>query len=153
MQKFWLYFLKFFSKSISFVAALHRTLPHLAAMSSSSPPQPQYWLGKPFIFMYWSGVTADTPPKYCEYGSLEGPYHSVVAKHDLICWVRLRSLSAPTCIWTCPWPQTGVWGTACGRCRCCGRSQAAGRRRAGRCSSSLHLSGPHARPRSAAWLG
>lgn len=39
--------------------------PHLAAMSSSSPPQPQYWLGKPFIFMYWSGVTAETPPKYC----------------------------------------------------------------------------------------
>lgn len=49
--------------------------PHLAAMSSSSPPQPQYWLGKPFIFMYWSGVTADTPPKYCGYGSLEGSHH------------------------------------------------------------------------------
>lgn len=43
---------------------------YLAAMSSSSPPQPQYWFGKPFIFMYWSGVTADTPPKYCGYGSL-----------------------------------------------------------------------------------
>lgn len=49
--------------------------PHLAAMSSSSPPQPQYWLGKPFIFMYWSGVTADTPPKYCGYGSLGGSHH------------------------------------------------------------------------------
>lgn len=48
--------------------------PHLAAMSSSSPPHPQYWLGKPFIFMYWSGVTADTPPKYCWYGSLGGTH-------------------------------------------------------------------------------
>lgn len=43
---------------------------YLAAMSSSSPPQPQYWLGKPFIFMNWSGVSAETPPKYCGYGSL-----------------------------------------------------------------------------------
>lgn len=49
---------------------------YLAAMSSSSPPQPQYWLGKPFIFMYWSGVTADTPPKYCGYGSLGGSHHA-----------------------------------------------------------------------------
>lgn len=45
--------------------------PHRAAMSSSSPPQPQYWFGKPFILRYWSGVTADTPPKYCGYGSLQ----------------------------------------------------------------------------------
>uniref|UniRef100_A0A9J8BWJ4 Protein Flattop n=1 Tax=Cyprinus carpio carpio TaxID=630221 RepID=A0A9J8BWJ4_CYPCA len=32
---------------------------------------PQYWFGKPFILRYCSGVTADTPPKYCEYGSLQ----------------------------------------------------------------------------------
>lgn len=25
--------------------------------------------------MYWSGVTADTPPKYCGYGSLGGSHH------------------------------------------------------------------------------
>lgn len=25
---------------------------HLVAMSSSSPPQPQYWFGKPFILRY-----------------------------------------------------------------------------------------------------
>lgn len=43
----------------------------LVAMSSSSPPQPQYSLGKPFIFRYWSGVSAETPPKYCGYGRLE----------------------------------------------------------------------------------
>ena len=43
---------------------------YLAAMSSSSPPHPQYWLGKPFILRYWFGVTAETPPKYWEYGSL-----------------------------------------------------------------------------------
>lgn len=42
----------------------------LVAMSSSSPPQPQYSLGKPFIFRYWSGVSADTPPKYWGYGRL-----------------------------------------------------------------------------------
>lgn len=60
---------------------------------------------------------------------------------------------ASTCIWTCPWPQTGVWGTVCGRCRCCGHSQAAGRRHAGRCSSSLHLWGPPAPQHSAAWPG
>lgn len=57
--------------------------PHLAAMSSSSPPQPQYWLGKPFIFMYWSGVTADTPPKYCGYGSLRGT-HQQCARLEVI---------------------------------------------------------------------
>lgn len=43
---------------------------HLVAMSSSSPPQPQYSLGKPFIFRYWSGVSAETPPKYWGYGRL-----------------------------------------------------------------------------------
>lgn len=42
----------------------------LVAMSSSSPPQPQYSLGKPFIFRYWSGVSAETPPKYWGYGRL-----------------------------------------------------------------------------------
>lgn len=44
----------------------HRATSYLVAMSSSSPPQPQYSLGKPLIFMYWSGVRAETPPKYCE---------------------------------------------------------------------------------------
>lgn len=43
---------------------------NLVAMSSSSPPQPQYSLGKPFIFRYWSGVSAETPPKYWGYGRL-----------------------------------------------------------------------------------
>lgn len=130
--------------------------PHLAAMSSSSPPQPQYWLGKPFIFMYWSGVTADTPPKYCGYGSLGGSHHQfTILKIMLMCPIHLyRSPSMlSTCIWTCPWPQTGAWGTVCGRCRCCGRSRAAGRHRVGRCSSSLRLWGPPAPRRSAAWLG
>lgn len=63
--------------------------PHLAAMSSSSPPQPQYWLGKPFIFIYWSGVTADTPPKYCGYGSLVGSHHQctilkIMSQHNAL---------------------------------------------------------------------
>lgn len=66
---------------------------------------------------------------------------------------RAHTHHASTCIWTCPWPQTGVWGTVCGRCKCCGRSQAAGRHHAGRCSSSLHLWGPPAHQHSAAWLG
>ena len=63
--------------------------PHLAAMSSSSPPQPQYRLGKPFIFMYWSGVTADTPPKYCGYGSLGGSHQSSV-------WVNVSAQGSST---------------------------------------------------------
>lgn len=50
-----------------------------------------------------------------------------------------RLFCASTCIGTYPWPQTGVWETVCGRCRCCGRFQAAGQHHAGRCSSSLHL--------------
>lgn len=123
--------------------------PHLAAMSSSSPPQPQYWLGKPFIFIYWSGVTADTPPKYCGYGSLGGSYHIIIYlsmcphRASPVMWVH-TVLFFFTCIWTCPWPQTGVWGTVCGRCRCCGRSQAASQRHARICSSSLHLWEPPA---------
>lgn len=120
---------------------------YLAAMSSSSPPQPQYWLGKPFIFMYWSGVTAETPPKYCGYGSLKGTTCPIL---NMLSQSNTPTLKpASTCIWICPWPQTGVWGTACGRCRCCGHSQAAGQHHEGKCSSSLHLWEPHARQRSA----
>jgi len=40
-------------------------------MSSFSPPLPQYVFGNPFIFMYCSGVRADTPPKKDLYGRLK----------------------------------------------------------------------------------
>lgn len=73
--------------------------PHLAAMSSSSPPQPQYWFGKPFIFMYWSGVIAETPPKYCEYGSLGGSHHKM-------CNLKIMSQSAAQYIYIKVHPHT-----------------------------------------------
>lgn len=78
--------------------------PHLAAMSSSSPPQPQYWLGKPFIFMYWSGVTADTPPKYCGYGSLGGSHQQcktlkIMSQHNT--FIQNSTLLHTHCASTC----------------------------------------------------
>ena len=64
-------------------------------MSSSSPPQPQYSLGKPFIFRYWSGVSAETPPKYWGYGRLG----------------KERSLDSTRLLGAIPPSSTGWWNT------------------------------------------
>lgn len=44
---------------------------HRLKMSSSSPPHPQYSLGKPLIFRNCVLLRPETPPKYPEYGSLQ----------------------------------------------------------------------------------
>ena len=49
------------------ISILYRVIVRLAAlirldMSSSSPPQPQYWLENPFSCCRWAGLSADTPP-------------------------------------------------------------------------------------------
>lgn len=41
----------------------HPTPTHRLKMSSSSPPQPQYSLGKPLILRNWALLRPDTPPK------------------------------------------------------------------------------------------
>lgn len=136
----------------------------LVAMSSSSPPQPQYSLGKPFIFRYWSGVSAETPPKYWGYGRLgkervpqvfwggiptpRSPWLSFqwmvnfpTSQHPLV---------PSTCIQTCSWQQqhAGVLG---GHTRTdCDRSQAGGPRRAKTGSPTPHHAGPPAHQRLAA---
>lgn len=41
----------------------HPAPTHRLKMSSSSPPQPQYSLGKPLILRNWALLRPDTPPK------------------------------------------------------------------------------------------
>lgn len=41
----------------------HPVTTHRLKMSSSSPPQPQYSLGKPLILRNWDLFRPDTPPK------------------------------------------------------------------------------------------
>ena len=137
----------------------------LVAMSSSSPPQPQYSLGKPFIFRYWSGVSAETPPKYWGYGRLgreilvgsSGPLGYLLPTIPQLASFPWRwypcfqhPLMPPTCIQTYSWRQQRA-GAPGGHTRTdCGRSLAEGPRRAGTGSPTLHHAGPPARPRSAA---